>query len=153
MRSAFLIFDLVGRNASLELKGNARGFIHLEIDDGEEAVGLIVWEKSEPSSGRQSFAKGNGTHPNDFVIEWQLLANTSLRVLTLAVRSGRRAPLSEFKLKSGINRAPYGLAHLFRFELELASAPHWMVTVFCFWLLLARSSLSKSKQKKNMQDC
>ncbi|HXM01371.1 MAG TPA: hypothetical protein VN939_02145 [Chthoniobacterales bacterium] len=42
MRSAFLIFDLVGRNASLELKGNARGFIHLEIDDGEEAVGLIV---------------------------------------------------------------------------------------------------------------
>ena len=42
MRSAFLVFDLVGRNTSLELKGNARGCIHSELNDGKKAVGLIV---------------------------------------------------------------------------------------------------------------
>ena len=33
-RSAFLVFDLVGRNASLQSEGNARGLIHPEFDDG-----------------------------------------------------------------------------------------------------------------------
>ena len=74
MRPAFLVFDLIGRNTSLEVKGNARGFIHPELNDSKEAVGLIVREKSESSSGRQSFAKGNGAHPNDFVTEYQVLA-------------------------------------------------------------------------------
>jgi hypothetical protein len=68
------VFDLLGRNAGLEIKCNARRFIHPELNDGKEAVGLIVREKSEPGSGRQSFAKGNGAHPNDFVTECQVLA-------------------------------------------------------------------------------
>jgi hypothetical protein len=42
MHSAFLVFNLVSGNASLELKCNARGCIHPEFDDREEAVGLIV---------------------------------------------------------------------------------------------------------------
>jgi len=42
MRSAFLIFDLIGRNAGLELKCNARTFMHPKFDDGEGAVGLVV---------------------------------------------------------------------------------------------------------------
>jgi hypothetical protein len=46
MNSAFLIFDLVGRDAGLELKCNTRGCIHSELNDREEAVGLIVREKS-----------------------------------------------------------------------------------------------------------
>jgi hypothetical protein len=33
MRSAFLVFDLVGGNTSLELKRNARGFIHPELNE------------------------------------------------------------------------------------------------------------------------
>ena len=60
MRSAFLVFDLIGGNTGVELKCNARRFIRPELNDREEAVGLIVREKSEPSSGGQSFAKGNG---------------------------------------------------------------------------------------------
>jgi hypothetical protein len=47
MNSAFLIFDLVGGNAGLELKCNARGCIHPELNDLEEAVGLIVREEIE----------------------------------------------------------------------------------------------------------
>jgi hypothetical protein len=42
MSSTFLVFDLIGRNANLELKCDARGFIHPELNDREEAVGLIV---------------------------------------------------------------------------------------------------------------
>ena len=38
------VFDLVGRNAGLEIKCNARGFIHPKFNDGKEAVGLIVRE-------------------------------------------------------------------------------------------------------------
>jgi hypothetical protein len=51
MRSAFLVFDLVGGNTGLELKCNVRGCIHPEFNDGKEAVGLIVREKSESSAG------------------------------------------------------------------------------------------------------
>ncbi len=42
MRSAFLVFDLIGRNAGLKLQCNARGFIHPKFDDLEEAIGLVV---------------------------------------------------------------------------------------------------------------
>jgi hypothetical protein len=45
MRSAFLGFDLIRRNAGLELKCNARGFIHPELNDGEEAIGFVVGEE------------------------------------------------------------------------------------------------------------
>jgi hypothetical protein len=45
------VFDLVGRNAGLELKCNARGCIQPEFDDGEKALGLLVGEKSESSVG------------------------------------------------------------------------------------------------------
>ena len=74
MSSAFLVFDLVTGNAGLELKCDARGCIHPELNDGKETVGLIVREESESSSGRQSFAKGDGAHPSDFVTERQLPA-------------------------------------------------------------------------------
>jgi hypothetical protein len=40
MNSAFLVFDLVGRNAALNR--DVRGLIHPKFDDGEEAVGLVV---------------------------------------------------------------------------------------------------------------
>jgi hypothetical protein len=33
VNSAFLVFDLIGRNASLQSEGNARGFIYPEFDD------------------------------------------------------------------------------------------------------------------------
>jgi hypothetical protein len=39
------VLDLVGGNTSLEIKCNARGCIHPELNDGKEAVGLIVREK------------------------------------------------------------------------------------------------------------
>jgi hypothetical protein len=45
MRSAFLVFDLIGRNTGLEHKCDARGFIHPEFGDAEEAVGLIRLRK------------------------------------------------------------------------------------------------------------
>ena len=38
MNSAFLVFDLVGRNGGLEVERNAGGFIHPKFDHGEEAV-------------------------------------------------------------------------------------------------------------------
>jgi hypothetical protein len=40
MNSAFLVFELKGRNAGLECEGNARGFIHPKFDDGEKAAGM-----------------------------------------------------------------------------------------------------------------
>jgi hypothetical protein len=42
MSSAFLVFDLVGRNAGFKVECNAEGFIHPEFDNREEAVGLVV---------------------------------------------------------------------------------------------------------------
>jgi len=51
MSSAFLVFDLIGRNAGPERKGNARCFVHPEFDDREEAIGFVVREKGQPSSG------------------------------------------------------------------------------------------------------
>jgi len=45
MRSAFLVFDLIGRDPSLKRERNSRGCIHTELNDREEAVGLIVREK------------------------------------------------------------------------------------------------------------
>jgi hypothetical protein len=45
MNSAFLVFDLIGRNATLECERNARGFIHPKFDDGEEPVRLVLGEK------------------------------------------------------------------------------------------------------------
>ncbi len=46
MTSAFLVFDLIGRNATSECERNARGFINPEFDDREEAVGLVIREQS-----------------------------------------------------------------------------------------------------------
>jgi hypothetical protein len=40
--SAFLIIDLIGRNAGFKVEGNALDFIHAELDDREETVGLVV---------------------------------------------------------------------------------------------------------------
>ena len=65
MRSAFLVFDLVGGNTSLEIKCNARRLIHPELDDGKETVGLFVREEGQSSSGRQSFATGDGSYHCD----------------------------------------------------------------------------------------
>jgi hypothetical protein len=45
MCSSFLVFDLMSGNAGLELKGNARGCIRSELNDGKEAVGLMIREK------------------------------------------------------------------------------------------------------------
>ena len=42
MSSAFLVFDLIGRNAGVKRKCNARSFIHPELNDRKETVGLIV---------------------------------------------------------------------------------------------------------------
>ena len=78
--------DLIGENASPEREGNARGFIHPELDDGEEAIGLVVREKGQASSGRQSFAEGDGSHHSDFVTERQFAINASLRILTSFTR-------------------------------------------------------------------
>jgi hypothetical protein len=38
MSSAFLVSDLIGRNAGLELKCNARGFIHPELNDAASYI-------------------------------------------------------------------------------------------------------------------
>jgi hypothetical protein len=45
MSSAFLVFDLIGRNTTLEGERNAGRFIHPELNDREEAMGLVVREK------------------------------------------------------------------------------------------------------------
>jgi hypothetical protein len=46
MRPAVLVFDLVGRNASFKRERNARGLVHPEFDDREEALGPVVREES-----------------------------------------------------------------------------------------------------------
>jgi hypothetical protein len=74
MRSAFLVFDLVGGTPVLSSSATPEVLSNAELNDSKETVGLIVGEKSESSSGGQNFAKGNGSHPNDFVIGCQLLA-------------------------------------------------------------------------------
>jgi hypothetical protein len=42
MSSAFLILDLIGRNAGLKRERNARGSIQPEFNDREEAVGQLA---------------------------------------------------------------------------------------------------------------
>jgi hypothetical protein len=42
MRSAFLVVDLIGKNAGVELECHARGFIDLALDNREEAGRLVV---------------------------------------------------------------------------------------------------------------
>ena len=51
MSSAFLVFDLVGRNATCERECNTGGCIQPELNDGKEAVRLIVRQKGWASSG------------------------------------------------------------------------------------------------------
>jgi hypothetical protein len=41
MSSAFLILDLIGRNAGLKRERNTRGSIQPEFNDREEAVGQL----------------------------------------------------------------------------------------------------------------
>ena len=90
MSSAFLVFDLEGRNAGPKRECNARGFIHPAFDDGE-AIGLLAGEKAWASSGRQSFAKGDRSHQSDFVTERQLLSIRSTRIDFFGCRSGQNA--------------------------------------------------------------
>jgi len=45
MSSAFLVFSLAGGNPGLQLKCNSRRFIQPELNDGKEAVRLVVREK------------------------------------------------------------------------------------------------------------
>jgi hypothetical protein len=45
MSSAFLVFDLIGRNATFECECNTRGLIQPKFDDREEAGGLVVGEE------------------------------------------------------------------------------------------------------------
>jgi hypothetical protein len=41
MRSAFLVIDVIGGNAGVELECNARRFINPELDDGKVAGRLV----------------------------------------------------------------------------------------------------------------
>jgi hypothetical protein len=51
MCSAFLIFDLVGRNVAAEYERCCQSLISPKLNDSNKAVGLVVGEESEPSSG------------------------------------------------------------------------------------------------------
>jgi len=62
MNSAFLVFDLIGRNTTSQGKLNARGLIHPELEYGEEAVGFVVRKEHQSSASGQSFAKDDGAH-------------------------------------------------------------------------------------------
>jgi hypothetical protein len=46
MRSAFLVIDVIGRNAGVELECYARGIIEPELDNSKEAVLLVSREES-----------------------------------------------------------------------------------------------------------
>ena len=52
MNSAFLVFDLVGRNAGSEGQRFPQSLINPRLDDSEETVGLIVRIETQSSSGR-----------------------------------------------------------------------------------------------------
>jgi hypothetical protein len=52
MRPAFLVFDLVGGNAGFQCERDSGSFVGPELDDPEEAAGLIVGEDSQPGSAR-----------------------------------------------------------------------------------------------------
>ena len=69
MNSAFLVLDLVARNAGLEVKGDTRNLIYPKRDHRKKAVGLIGREESQPGSRGEWFAKFNGSHQSDFAIE------------------------------------------------------------------------------------
>src|SRR5258708_26071453 len=88
MSSAFLVFDLIGRNAGPERQGNARCFVHPEFDDREEAIGFVVSENGHPSSGGQSFADV-GPAPNSQVPSVKLVAAT-FRDLPVYIKSAFR---------------------------------------------------------------
>ena len=42
---AFLVFDLLGGDASFQCERDARRFVHPKLDDPEETVGLIIGEE------------------------------------------------------------------------------------------------------------
>src|SRR5258708_32391593 len=94
MCSAFLVFDLIGRNAGLESKRNARSFIHPKFDDREEAVacrrrkGLIEFRRGKPRRRRRVASQ-------EFCDRTPVAINTHLRVLTsLDLGLGRAAGAS-----------------------------------------------------------
>jgi len=62
------------------------------VDHREKAVGLIGREKSEPSSGRQSFAKGNGAHPSDFETGRQLGSMPDFSIYAFERTESRERP-------------------------------------------------------------
>ena len=50
MRSSFLVIDVIGRNAGVELECHARGFIDPELDHGKEAVRRVIREEGQASA-------------------------------------------------------------------------------------------------------
>jgi hypothetical protein len=46
VNAAFLVLDLVGKNASCKRERDARRLVHPKLDDPEEALGFIVEEQS-----------------------------------------------------------------------------------------------------------
>jgi hypothetical protein len=61
---------------------------------------------------------------------------------------------TEFKLKSGINKGPStGYPHLFRFKLELGSAPRGKSDCILLSIIsLARSSLTKIQNQNGLRN-
>ena len=76
--------------------------------------------------------------------------NPAIRRPTANSRNPVALRSSEFKLKAGINRSSLrATPHLFRFELELASAPRWRGRCL-LRLIIVRSFLApKIKNKSN----
>jgi hypothetical protein len=77
------------------------------------------------------------------------------RVQRPDVRPGGALRSREFKFKSSIDRVlPTGYPHLFRFELELASASGWRGNCNLFSIncsLVPSSQESKTKRFRDMQ--
>jgi hypothetical protein len=57
MNSAFLVFDLVGGDAGLEVEGVTRNLIYTKRDHRKQAVGLIGREESRLGSSGDRFAE------------------------------------------------------------------------------------------------
>ena len=72
MNSAFFVFHLVARNAGSKVERNAGGVIHPKLDDDKERSGLS-FEKRVSRSGRECFAKRDGSHQKDFGTECSLV--------------------------------------------------------------------------------
>jgi hypothetical protein len=110
-------------------------------------VGGLLWEDELKRQYLQAMRAVQDWPSGVASIRRKRLPQNSLGIASLLVTYSAGAPLQRVQAQIRHKRCPYGLPHLFRFELELASVGALKGNRILLLIVSARSSRPKSKNK------